>query len=110
MHLDAVGAIYDAVASDFAKLQANKVILSGGSIGDNNGNALHIAIVGADEDPPTNVSAAGESAIQLSIRGDPARDDAVWLWAAADNLKLSALNAVACAQAGIAGRPKGRIQ
>jgi aspartate-semialdehyde dehydrogenase len=70
----------------------------------------HVAIVGKEEEPPTNVSAAGESAIQLAIRHDAARRDAVWLWAAADNLKIAALNAVACAETALALKPRGPIQ
>ena len=70
----------------------------------------HIAIIGSEEEPPSNVSAAGESAIQLAVKHDVARRDAVWLWAAADNLKIAALNAVACAQTALALKPKGRIQ
>jgi len=70
----------------------------------------HVAIISGDDDPATNVSAAGESEIQLAVRHDAARRDAVWLWAAADNLKLAALNALACAETSLAFRPKGPIQ
>lgn len=70
----------------------------------------HVVIITHDDEPATNVSAAGETAIQLAVRHDGARRDAVWLWAAADNLKVAALNAVACAETALALKPKGRIQ
>jgi aspartate-semialdehyde dehydrogenase len=70
----------------------------------------HVAIIGLEDEPPANVAAAGENEIQLAIRHDAARRDAVWLWAAADNLKLSSLTAVACAETALALKPKGRIQ
>ena len=41
---------------------------------------------------------------------DPAQPNAVWLWAAADNLRLSALTAVDCATALAAVRPHGKVQ
>ncbi|MBV8207444.1 MAG: hypothetical protein JO041_11680 [Acidobacteria bacterium] len=70
----------------------------------------HIAVMNEGDEPPTNVSAAGQGEIQLAIRHDGARRDALWLWAAADNLKIMALNAVASAAAAAAMAPKGRIQ
>src|SRR5580658_3704034 len=70
----------------------------------------HIAIPGADEDPPSNVSAAGQADIQLSLKIDPVQPNGVWLWAAADNLRISALTAVECAESMTATRPTGKIQ
>jgi aspartate-semialdehyde dehydrogenase len=56
--------------------------------------------VAASEDPaPTNVSVAGESEIHLAPIGpDPNVAGGVWLWGAADNLRLSATNAVRIAE------------
>jgi aspartate-semialdehyde dehydrogenase len=70
----------------------------------------HVAIPGADEDPPSNVSAAGQADIQLSLKIDAAQPNGVWLWAAADNLRISALTAVECAESMTATRPTGKIQ
>jgi aspartate-semialdehyde dehydrogenase len=70
----------------------------------------HIVIPGADEDSPSNVSSAGQADVQLSLKLDPARPNAVWLWAAADNLRIAALTAVECAESMTATRPTGKIQ
>ena len=70
----------------------------------------HVAIPGAEEDSPSNVSAAGQADIQLSLKIDPAQPNGVWLWAAADNLRISALTAVECAESMTATRPTGKIQ
>ncbi len=70
----------------------------------------HVAIPGADEDSPSNVSAAGQAEIQLAIKADPVQPNGVWLWAAVDNLRVSALTAVECAESMTATRPTGKIQ
>jgi len=70
----------------------------------------HIVIPPAEEEAPSNVSAAGQGEIQLSLKPDPAQPNAVWLWAAADNLRISALTAVECAESMSATRPTGKIQ
>jgi aspartate-semialdehyde dehydrogenase len=70
----------------------------------------HVAIPGTQEDSPTNVSSAGQPDIQLALKLDPAQPNGVWLWAAADNLRISALAAVECAESMTATRPTGKIQ
>lgn len=70
----------------------------------------HIAIPGADEESPSNVSAAGQPDIQLSLKIDSVQPNGVWLWAATDNLRISALTAVECAESMTATRPTGKIQ
>ena len=70
----------------------------------------HVNIPPADEDAPSNVSSAGQGDIQLAIKTDPANPNGVWLWAAADNLRLSAISAVDCAETMTATRPTGKIQ
>lgn len=70
----------------------------------------HVAIPDADEDAPSNVSSAGQADIQLALKLDPAQPNGVWLWAAADNLRISALTAVECAESMTATRPTGKIQ
>lgn len=70
----------------------------------------HVAIPGADEDSPSNVSAAGQADIQLMIKSDAVQPNGVWLWATTDNLRISALTAVECAESMGATRPTGKIQ
>jgi aspartate-semialdehyde dehydrogenase len=70
----------------------------------------HVVIPGAEEDSPSNVSSAGQADIQLSLKIDPAQPNGVWLWAAADNLRISALTSVECAESMTATRPTGKIQ
>jgi aspartate-semialdehyde dehydrogenase len=70
----------------------------------------HIVIVGSDEDAPSNVSSAGQPDIQISLKPDALQPNGVWLWAAADNLRISALTAVECAESMMATRPVGKIQ
>jgi aspartate-semialdehyde dehydrogenase len=70
----------------------------------------HVVIPGGEEDPPSNVSAAGQGDILLSVKGDPSQPNGVWLWAAADNVRIAALTAVECAESMIATRPVGKIQ
>jgi aspartate-semialdehyde dehydrogenase len=70
----------------------------------------HIVIPSSEEDSPSNVSAAGQPDILLSVREDPAQPNSFWLWAAIDNLRISALGAVECAESMTAARPIGKIQ
>jgi aspartate-semialdehyde dehydrogenase len=70
----------------------------------------HVAIPGPEEDSPSNVSAAGQADIQLWLKLDPVQPNGVWLWAASDNLRISALTAVECAESMTATRPTGKIQ
>ena len=61
----------------------------------------HVSVkIAAKGDPlPSNVAVAGESEIQLApIEGDANVSNAVWLWGAADNLRLASVNAVRIAE------------
>ena len=69
----------------------------------------HVTITGADE-APSNVNVAGQESIQVAVRTDVSQANGLWLWAAADNLKIAALNAVECASSLMAARPSGKIQ
>lgn len=69
----------------------------------------HVVIAAADESP-NNVGAAGQPDIQLAVKADPAQPNGVWLWAAADNLRIAAVTAVECAESMAATRPTGKIQ
>ena len=58
------GSIYDAVSSDFAKIQGNIIELkSGDQIGNSSGNALHIDIAGTD--PVDGLRAVAQSNINI---------------------------------------------
>jgi len=70
----------------------------------------HVAISSSEDDWPSNVSSAGQADILLSLKSDPVRPTGVWLWAAADNLRIAALTAVECAESMAATRPTGKIQ
>jgi aspartate-semialdehyde dehydrogenase len=70
----------------------------------------HVATPEAEEEAPSNVSSAGQADIQLSIKIDPTQSNGVWLWAAADNLRIAAITAVECAESMTAARPTGKIQ
>jgi aspartate-semialdehyde dehydrogenase len=70
----------------------------------------HIAVSQSAGDAPSNVNAAGQDEVLLSVRRDEKRENGFWLWAAADNLRLLALNAAECAEAVAIGRPHGKVQ
>jgi aspartate-semialdehyde dehydrogenase len=70
----------------------------------------HVSVPSAEEDSPSNVSSAGQADIMLSAKNDPAQPNGIWLWVAADNLRISALTAVECAESMMATRPTGKIQ
>lgn len=70
----------------------------------------HISIPAAGEEPPSNVSSAGQPNILVSIKPDPVQPNSLWVWAAADNLRISAFTAVECAESMTAIRPTGKIQ
>ena len=69
----------------------------------------HVALTRL-EDTPSNVSAAGQEDVLAWIRPDTQRENAFWIWAAADNLRLAALNAIECAQQMAGSRPSGTLQ
>jgi aspartate-semialdehyde dehydrogenase len=58
----------------------------------------HVAVTHSPEEAPNNVSAAGQNDIQVALRRDVVRENAFWIWAAADNLRISAMTAVLCAE------------
>jgi aspartate-semialdehyde dehydrogenase len=70
----------------------------------------HVSIPAAEEESPSNVNSAGQANILLAVKADPGTPNGVWLWAAADNLRISALTAVECAESMTAARPTGKIQ
>ena len=70
----------------------------------------HVEMAQGFEDSPSNVNAAGQENIEVMLRKDPERANALWLWAASDNLRIAAVAAVECAEGMIAGRPRGKVQ
>jgi aspartate-semialdehyde dehydrogenase len=72
-----------------------------------------IDLVGGESDPPSNLSAAGQEDIMVRVRkdsGEGEKGTRFWIWLAADNLKLMALNAIACATELRRLRPLGKVQ
>jgi aspartate-semialdehyde dehydrogenase len=72
-----------------------------------------VDLVSPRSDPPSNLSATGQPDVLLQVTADSAgnaRSDRFWLWLAADNLKLAALNAIACANELRRLRPHGKVQ
>ena len=73
----------------------------------------HIDIVLGENDPPSNLSSAGQEDILVRVRPAEAGTGATtrfWIWAAFDNLKLASMHAVACAQELGRMRPRGKVQ
>lgn len=70
----------------------------------------HVEIARAAEDSPSNLNVAGKDQILVSIRRDASHENSFWLWAAVDNLRLTAITAVECATALAAVRPHGKVQ
>jgi len=70
----------------------------------------HVDVLAGGEDSPSNVNAAGQEKVQVLVRRDSEREKGCWIWAASDNLRVSALAAVECAESLIPGRPRGTVQ
>jgi aspartate-semialdehyde dehydrogenase len=76
-------------------------------------SAPHMEVVQGDADAPGNLNSIGDEDIAVRVRFDEeglSQSRRVWLWASADNLELSALNAVECAQELRKLRPQGTVQ
>lgn len=76
----------------------------------------HVDLVLEDTDTPSNLAATGQDDVLVRLRpefaGSRNTNEAsrLWLWAASDNLRLSAQNAVECAMDLRRLRPKGTVQ
>lgn len=70
----------------------------------------HVEIARATDEQPSTVAAAGQDEILLAVNRDATNPKAFWLWAAADNLRVAARNAVECAESMAASLPKGTVQ
>lgn len=75
----------------------------------------HVDLVLEDTDSPSNLAATGQNDILVRLRPEQGGRKAggvtrLWLWAASDNLRLHAQNAVACALDLRRLRPQGSVQ
>ncbi|QNI35887.1 Asd/ArgC dimerization domain-containing protein [Edaphobacter albus] len=73
----------------------------------------HIDVVTRESEPPSNLSAAGQEEIMVRVTGESEgaeQGTRFWLWLAADNLKLAADHAIACAAELRRLRPSGKVQ
>ena len=70
----------------------------------------HVSIVGSTQEAPSNVNAAGQNEILVSLTPDGFDSGSVWVWAVFDNLRVAASTAVECAELMAAARPRGPIQ
>jgi aspartate-semialdehyde dehydrogenase len=76
-------------------------------------SAPHLEVILGDADAPSNLNSIGDEDVSVRVRFDEegvSQSRRLWLWASADNLELSALNAVECAQELRKLRPQGTVQ
>ncbi len=72
-----------------------------------------ITVIEGEDEPPSNVSAAGNGSVLVQVRSEPANaseSDTFVFWLVADNLKLAAQTAVASAVELTRLRPLGAVQ
>lgn len=77
------------------------------------GEHLDLIAGDGDADVPNNLNTVGAKNVMVRVRtgdGSEAANRSFWIWAAIDNLKFGALNAVACGQELSRLRPKGKVQ
>jgi len=78
--------------------------------------ADHLDLVLEETDSPSNLAAAGQNDVLIWLKPEPPVDrlsgetSRFWLWAASDNLRLAAQNAVECALDLRRLRPHGQVQ
>lgn len=75
----------------------------------------NVDLVMEDTDSPSNLAATGQNDVLVRLRPETGGRQGgavqrLWLWAAADNLRLNALNAVQCALDLRRIRPQGTVQ
>jgi aspartate-semialdehyde dehydrogenase len=76
----------------------------------------HLDLVLEETDTPSNLAAAGQNDVLVWLKPEPPVDrlrgetSRFWLWAASDNLRLAAQNAVECALDMRRLRPHGKVQ
>jgi aspartate-semialdehyde dehydrogenase len=70
----------------------------------------HITVTSGKDEYPSNVNVAGSSEILASVRADGVGENGFWIFAACDNLRVSAIQAVECAEEMVQTRPRGQLQ
>ena len=75
----------------------------------------HVDLVLEDTDSPSNLAATGQNDVLVRLRPEQGTRNStqvsrLWLWAASDNLRLQAQNAVQCALDLRRLRPQGTVQ
>jgi aspartate-semialdehyde dehydrogenase len=76
----------------------------------------HVDLVLEDTDSPSNLAATGQNDVLVRLRPELGtgrsthQTSRLWLWAACDNLRLNARNAVECALDLRCLRPQGKVQ
>lgn len=70
----------------------------------------HIKIASSQDEFPSNVNIAGMSEILVSVRPADNNGNHFWLFVACDNLRVSAIQAVECAEEMVLTRPRGKLQ
>lgn len=75
----------------------------------------HVELILEDTDSPSNLAATGQNGLLVRVRPvpegrNPTQTSRLWLWAASDNLRLYAQNAVECALELRKLRPQGKVQ
>lgn len=75
----------------------------------------HVDLILEDTDSPSNLAATGQNDVLVRLRPiqegrNPVQTSRLWLWAASDNLRMFAQNAVECALELRRLRPQGSVQ
>ena len=75
----------------------------------------HVELVLEETDSPSNLAATGQNDVLVRLRAEqdgrnPTQASRLWLWAASDNLRLYAQNALECALELRKLRPHGKVQ
>jgi aspartate-semialdehyde dehydrogenase len=76
-------------------------------------SGAHMELILSDMDAPGNLNSIGDQEVSVRARFDEAevsQSRRLWFWASADNLELSVMNAVECAQELRKLRPQGKVQ
>lgn len=77
------------------------------------GEHVDVVMGDAESDVPNNLNTVGQGDVMVRVRtadGSSQPANRFWIWASLDNLKFTALNAVACALELRKLRPQGKVQ
>lgn len=77
------------------------------------GEHIDVVMGDGDSDVPSNLNTVGQPEVMARVRsgeGGTSATTRFWIWAALDNLKFAALNAIACAEELRKLRPQGKVQ